>query len=203
MLLSLFNNLNKVGQEIRKRRWKREENRGLEVCKKTIGIIGFGMTGSNLAKLLRGFDVKILAYDKYIKKHSYQSSMQKIYTESDIVSLHIPLTNKTRYLVNDKFINKFKKPIYLINTSRGKCINTKSLIKALENKKISGACLDVLEYEKDSFEKLAKKGKTTEMDYLIESNKIILSPHIAGWTKESNLRIANILFKKITACFAQ
>ena len=198
MLLTLFNNLNKADKEVRAGEWKREENRGIELSQKTIGIIGFGNTGSAFAKLLKGFNVKILAYDKYLENHSFQNIMEKIYIEADIVSLHIPLTNETTYLVNDQFINKFKKPIYLINTSRGKCVNTKSVVTALKNGKIKGVCLDVLEYEKYSFEQLSAKGLPEEMIYLIQSHNNILSPHIAGWTKESNMKIAEILLKKIT-----
>ena len=129
--------------------------------------------------------------------------MQKIYLESDIISLHIPLTNETTYLVNKTFINNFKKPIYLINTSRGKCVNTKSLVMAIKNKKIKGVCLDVLEYEKDSFEELSKEGLPEEMSYLTKSNKSILSSHIAGWTNESNEKIAKILLNKITSYESQ
>ena len=203
MLLTLFNNLNKADREVRNGKWKREENRGVELAKKTVGIIGFGNTGSAFAKLLQGFDVKILAYDKYIKKHAFRNVMGKIYTEADIVSLHVPLTDDTTYLVNDQFINKFKKPIYLINTSRGKCVNTKCLVAALKNGKIKGVCLDVLEYEKDSFEQLSAKGLPEEMIYLTKSNNSILSPHIAGWTKESNVRIVESLLEKITTYAAE
>jgi len=203
MLLSLLNNLNKVDTEVRSGKWKREENRGIELSQKTIGIIGFGNTGSAFAKLLQGFNVNLLIYDKYLKDYSYQTIMQKIYLESDIISLHIPLTNETTYLVNKTFINNFKKPIYLINTSRGKCVNTKSLVMAIKNKKIKGVCLDVLEYEKDSFEELSKEGLPEEMSYLTKSNKSILSSHIAGWTNESNEKIAKILLNKITSYESQ
>jgi len=200
MLLTLFNKLNKADKEVREGKWKREENRGIELAQKTVGIIGFGNTGSAFAKLLQGFNVNILSYDKYLQNHSFQTFMGKIYEEADIVSLHIPLTDETTYLVNDKFINKFKNPIYLINTSRGKCVNTKSLVTALKNGKIKGVCLDVLEYEKSSFEQLSAKGLPEEMIYLTKSNNSILSPHIAGWTNESNVRIAEILLKKISTC---
>ena len=197
MLLSLFNNLNKTDKEVRSGIWRREENRGKELKGKTIGIIGYGNNGSAFAKLLKGFDVKILAYDKYLNEHDYKTTMALIYKEADVVSLHIPLTLETTHLVNHLFIRNFQKKIYLINTARGKCINTKDLVLALENGEIKGACLDVLEYEKKSFEKLNKKWQTTEMQYLINSEKTILSPHIAGWTKESNIKIAIALSKKI------
>lgn len=199
MLLSLFNNLNKSDQEVRNGIWEREENRGLELSGKTIGIIGFGNNGSSFAEALKGFDVTILAYDKYLNNYTHQSSMENIFKKADIVSLHIPLTEETTCLVDDNFINSFEKDFYLINTARGKCVNTISLVKGLNNEKIKGACLDVLENEKTSFENLTKDGFTTEMQHLINSEKTILSPHIAGWTHESNIKIAKILLGKITS----
>jgi D-3-phosphoglycerate dehydrogenase len=199
MLLSLFNNLNNADQEVRSGIWKREENRGVELSEKTVAIIGYGNNGSAFAEVLKGFDVTILAYDKYLTKYPYQSTMESIYKQADIVSLHIPLTAETTYLVDDDFINKFAKDFYLINTARGKCVNTKGLVLALENEQIKGACLDVLEYEKTSFENLSQEGFTAEMQYLMNSPKTILSPHIAGWTQESNVKIAEVLLKKITS----
>ena len=199
MLLSLFNNLKNSDTEVREGKWNREENRGIELAGKTVGIIGYGNNGSAFAKVLKGFGVKILAYDKYLNDYPNKSTMQKIYKEADILSLHIPLTEKTTYLVNESFIHKFKKEIYLINTARGKCVNTKHLVSALETGAIKGACLDVLEYEKTSFEQLSSSGFTDEMQYIIESAKTILSPHVAGWTVESNIKIAEVLLKKIIA----
>lgn len=199
MLLSLFNNLNKSDQEVRNGIWEREANRGIELSGKTIGIIGFGNNGSAFAEILKGFDVSILAYDKYLNNYTHQSGMENIFKKADIVSLHIPLTEETTSLVDDDFINSFEKKIYLINTARGKCINTNSLVQGLKNGKIKGACLDVLEYEKISFENLSKDGITTEMQHLINCKKTILSPHIAGWTQESNIKIAKILLGKITS----
>jgi len=197
MLLSLFNNLNTADKEVRIGKWEREGNRGIELTGKTVGIIGFGNNGSAFANVLQGFGVKILAYDKYLADYPYQSSMEKIYKQADIISLHVPLTEETTYLVNNNFINNFEKDFYLINTSRGKCANTKSIVKALKSDKLKGACLDVLEYEKTSFEDLSKIGFTDEMQYLINSEKTILSPHIAGWTIESNIKIAKVLTEKI------
>ena len=155
------------------------------------------ITESAFANVLQGFGVKILAYDKYLTDYPFQNSMEEIYKQSDIVSLHIPLTEETRNLVNNNFINNFEKDFYFINTARGKCANTKSIVKALKSGKIKGACLDVLEYEKTSFENLSKIGFTDEMQYLINSEKTILSPHIAGWTIESNIKIAKVLTEKI------
>ena len=197
MMLSLFNNLNNSDKQVRDGKWKREDNRGIELAGKTIGIIGFGNNGSAFANVLQGFGVKILAYDKYLTDYPFQSNMEEIYKQSDIVSLHIPLTEETRNLVNNNFINNFEKDFYFINTARGKCANTKSIVKALKSGKIKGACLDVLEYEKTSFENLSQIGFTDEMQYLINSEKTILSPHIAGWTTESNVKISKILTEKI------
>ena len=203
MLLSLFNNLNRADLEVRNGIWKREENRGIELAGKTIAIIGYGNNGSAFAELLEGFGVKISAYDKYLKDYPYKSTMETIYKEADIVSLHVPLTEETYYLVDDNFINSFEKDIYLINTARGKCTNTKHLVAALENGKIKGACLDVLEYEETSFKNLSAKRKVSDMQYLINSKKTILSPHIAGWTNESNVKIAKVLLNKFISDFPQ
>ena len=194
MILNLLNNIRVSDQEIRRGIWDREKNRGIELSGKTIGIIGFGNTGSSFAKILENFNVKILAYDKYKEKYKFQSNLDEILEFSDIISLHIPLTEETKYLVNENFIDKAKKPFYIINTSRGQCIETKALIKGLKDQKILGACLDVFEQEKNSFEKI---GENADLKYLIESNKTILSPHIAGWTFESNYKIADTLSKKI------
>ena len=197
MLLSLFNNLNKSDQEVRKGIWERENNRGIELSGKTIGIIGFGNNGSALAEILSGFGVCILAYDKYLDNYPYKSNMRTIFQQANILSLHIPLTSETTYLVDKDYIKRFEKPIYIINTARGKCVNTKDLVSAMKNGKVLGACLDVLEYEKTSFEDLEIKGLLTELQYIFDSEKTILSPHIAGWTKQSKLRIAEVLFQKI------
>ena len=201
MILSLFNNLNVSDLEVRKGKWNREKNRGIELSGKTIGIIGFGNNGSAFAEALSGFRVNILAYDKYLESYKYQSSMEKIYKHADILSLHIPLTEETKYLVNKDFIEKFEKNIFLINTARGKCVNTKDLMIKIKDNKILGACLDVLEYEKLSFEKLSESGDNQVLRFLLESKNVILSPHIAGWTHESSLKISMILAKKILSEF--
>lgn len=198
MLLSLFNKLNVSDSEVRQYLWKREENRGLEIEGKTIGIIGYGNNGKAFAKVLQGFNCKVLAYDKYLSNfdddYCTECSMENIFEKADILSLHIPLSKETHYLVNSSFLNQFKKPIYLINTSRGQCVNTSNLLNAIENGKVLGACLDVLEYEKTSFEKLEK---SEDFQRLIQSKKVILSPHVAGWTKESQLKISKVLAEKI------
>lgn len=198
LILSLFNNIKKSDFEIRKNIWLREENRGVELEGKTIGIIGYGNTGSALAKILNGFNVRILAYDKYLSNHKHISSMQKIYEQADIISLHVPLNKETKYLVNTKFINRCKKPFYLINTSRGLCVKTKDLVTAMKNEKIKGACLDVLEYETTCFNKITgKKSDNQDIKYLLKSKKTILSSHIAGLTYESKIKISEVLLEKI------
>lgn len=197
MILSLFNNLNTADKEIRSGKWEREANRGIELSGKSIGIIGYGNNGSAFASSLKGFGVKILAYDKYLDDHHFKSNMEEIYKKADIVSLHVPLTEETSYLVDDNFINSFEKDFYLINTSRGKCVNTKSILEGMKSGKIKGACLDVFEHEETSFEEISKDGLTAEIQYLIDSKKTILSPHIAGWTYESNIKIAKVLLDKI------
>ena len=197
MILGLINNINQANQEVKKGQWNRESNRGTEISGKKIGIIGFGNNGNAFANLLKGFDVTILAYDKYKTEYGYKTDMETIYKEADFLSLHVPLTHETKYLVNDDFISKFNKPFYLINTSRGKCVDTKALVKSLQNKKILGACLDVLEQEKMSFEKLATQNNTKDLTYLLKAKNVILTPHIAGWTKESDIKIAEILAQKI------
>ena len=202
MLLALFNNLTKCDTEVRQGKWNRESNRGIELSGKTIGIIGCGNNGAAFIQLLEAFNVNILVYDKYLTEYPYKSSMETISQESDIVSLHIPLTEETLYLVNNNFINNFQKEFYLINTSRGKCVNTNDLISALEIGKIKGVCLDVLEYENSSFEELNNSELKTNMEYLMKCRKAILSPHIAGWTLESNIKIAEILLRKINSDFS-
>lgn len=207
MLLSLFNKITKADNEVRKGIWLREENRGVELQGKTVGIIGFGNMGSAFAKKLSGFDVSILAYDKYIaldtKKFPFvkQVPLTEIFDSADIVSLHVPLTDETNYMIDDKFISSFKKNIYLINTARGKCLNTADLVLHLKTGKVLGACLDVLEYETVSFENIDAKNLPAPFQYLAASDKVVLSPHIAGWTHESNEKIAGVLLKKIIALF--
>jgi D-3-phosphoglycerate dehydrogenase len=201
MLLMLFNNLKRADHEVRNGIWRRAENRGVELCGKTVGIIGYGNMGYAFAQRLKGFDCKILAYDKYKTGFGneivQECDMQRIFDESDVLSLHIPETDETRNLVNADFINQFKKDIYIINTARGKCLNTSDLVTALEQGKVLGACLDVLEYETVSFENLAVKSLPEPMQYLIKSDKVILSPHIGGWTHESNYKISRILAEKM------
>ena len=203
MLLMLLNNLKKADDEVRKGIWLRAQNRGVEIGGKTVGIIGYGNMGSAFAKRLAGFGCKIIVYDKYKKGFGSEviteASMEQLFSECDILSLHVPLTEETNYLINSDFINRFRKNIYLINTSRGKCLNTADLVAALESGKVLGACLDVLEYESVSFENLDNAKLPEPMHYLIKSDKVVLSPHIAGWTHDSNYKISKIIAEKMIA----
>lgn len=202
MLLALMNNLLKADREVRKGQWLREENRGSELDGKTVGIIGFGNTGSAFAKKLTGFEVPVFVYDKYInvdeKKFSHvkQVAMSEIFNHADVLSLHLPLTDETKNLVNDEFMDRFQKNIILINTSRGIILPLDSLERKMKSGKITGACLDVFEFEDTSFEKV-KPETHPAFDFLKKSDRVILSPHIAGWTVESNEKIARALAEKI------
>lgn len=203
MLLGLFNNLFRANNQVREGKWIREGNRGVELMGKTVGIIGYGNMGSAFAERLKGFGVKVLGYDKYKKNFGTdfikETSLENIFKNADVVSLHTPLTDETNYLINDAFINKFSKNIYIINTARGKCLNTSDLVKNLKAGKVSGACLDVLEYEMVSFEALNTNELPEAFQYLIKSDNVVLSPHIAGWTQESNEKIAMVLAEKVLA----
>jgi len=207
MLLSLLNNLKKADDEVKNGIWKREENRGLELKGKTVALIGYGNTGRSFARKLSGFECQVLACDQYIfgfsSGHVKESSMQEIYENADILSLHVPLTDETEYMVNKSYLQNFKKNIYFINTSRGKCVRTEDLVHMMKIGKVLGACLDVLEYEDLSFEKFdlqhANFRNSDTWKYLIDSERVVLTPHIAGWTFESHERISEVLFRKIEA----
>lgn len=206
MLLSLFNKLNKADKEVRKGLWLREENRGIEVDGKTIGLIGYGNMGKAFAKKLRGFDVTVLCCDirpNIGDQNATQVSLEELQKKSDILSLHVPETKLTHGMIDEAFINNFNRPFWLINTARGKNIVTKDLVMALQSGKILGAALDVLEYEKSSFEKLfTNLHFPAEFDYLITSENTILSPHVAGWTLESNVKLAQTIVDKVLEKFS-
>lgn len=201
MLLMLMNHLRKADLEVRSGIWKREENRGYELSGKTVGIIGYGNMGSAFAKKISGFGCRIMAYDKY--KTGYgdalveEQNMQMLFKESDIISLHVPLTDETTYLANDDFFNSFSKKIWFINTSRGMVCDTSALIQAIEHDKVAGAALDVLEWEDFSFEHFFERNLPEAFTWLTQSEKVILSPHIAGWTYESHEKHARVLLEKI------
>lgn len=203
MLLSLFNKLNKADREIRAGHWNREANRGHELDGKTVGIIGYGNMGKAFAKKLRGFDVNVLCYD--IKPlvgdaNAKQVSLEALQQQADVLSLHIPWTPQTDKMVDADFIGAFAKPFWLINTSRGKNVVTDDLVSALRSGKIAGAGLDVLEYEKLSFEHLFHGDEIpAAFDYLLHADNVVLSPHIAGWTFESHQKLAQVIVDKIKA----
>ncbi len=201
MLLMLLNNLRKADREVRQGIWIRAGNRGIEIKGKTIGIIGYGNMGGAFAQRLKGFGAKVLAYDKYKSNYSddfcEETNPETIFNETDILSLHVPLTDETHFMVDDAFINRFKKNIYIVNTSRGQVLKTSDLVKNMKSGKVRGAALDVLEYEKLSFEGIDKDKLPDDFRYLIESDNVVLSPHIAGWTIESNFNMAKVIAEKI------
>ncbi len=205
MLLSLFNKLNKSDKEVRQGRWLREDNRGIELDGKTVGLIGYGNMGKAFAKKLRGFDVRVLCYD--IKpdvgdQNAEQVTLEDFQRHVDVVSLHTPETPLTTGMINNAFINAFHRPFWFINTARGKSTITADLVNALKSGKILGAGLDVLEYEKSSFENLFTNNEIPEaFQYLIQAENIILSPHVAGWTVESKEKLAQTIVDKIKAKF--
>lgn len=200
LLLSLFRKIGQASAQIKDRIWDRESNRGIELNGMTVGLVGYGNTGKALAKKLSGFDVRVLAYDKYLENYSdqyaLQAGMDELFEQCDVLSLHIPLTSETANLVNNTWLSSFKKPFFLINTSRGKIVNTLDLTFALDSGMLRGAALDVLENENlenftasewEWFEKLTRR------------NNVLLTPHIAGWTRESYHKIASILAEKLVA----
>lgn len=204
MLLSLFNKLNKADAEVRAGKWLREDNRGIELDGRTIGLIGYGNMGKAFSKKLRGFDVEVLCYD--IKDNvgdanAKQVSLTEFQEKVGVLSLHTPQTSLTLNMINTEFINQFKKPFWLINTARGKSVVTKDLVLALKSGKILGAGLDVLEYEKASFENLFSSDLPEAFQYLIDSENVLLSPHVAGWTVESKEKLAQTIVDKIKAKF--
>ena len=206
MLLSLFNKLNKANGEIKNGQWLREENRGVELDGKTIGLIGYGNMGKSFAKKLRGFNVEVLCYD--LKPNvsddcCKQVSLRELQQKVDVLSLHTPQTELTRNMVNTNFIESFKKNFWLLNTARGTSVVTKDLVIALKSGKILGAGLDVLEYEKASFENLFTNDKIPKaFQYLINSNNVLLSPHVAGWTIESKEKLAQTIVDKIKSSYS-
>ena len=200
MLLALFNNLNIANNEIKSGQWKREANRGHELEGKTVGIIGYGNMGKSFAKKLSGFDVKVLCYDilpNVGDANATQVTLDELQEHSDVLSLHTPLTPETDKMVNKDFISTFKKPFWLINTARGNSVVTDDLVEALQSGKIKGAGLDVLEYEKLSFETLFEGEKPKAFEYLLQAKNILLTPHIAGWTFESHQKLAQTIADKI------
>ena len=203
MLLILMNRLFIASEEVKNGIWKREENRGDELLEKTFGIIGYGNMGKATAKRLSGFGVKVIFHDllpNLQDEFAEQVSLEKLQQEADILSLHIPLDASTKYLVDEDFISKMKKNFYFINTARGKNLKTSALVEAIKQGKVLGAALDVLEYEKSSFENLETDNE--DLAYLLKSDKVIVTPHIAGWTRQSKEKLAQFIVDKIVKEFS-
>jgi D-3-phosphoglycerate dehydrogenase len=208
MILALFNKFKKADNEIRRGIWLREDNRGIELEGKTIGLIGYGNMGKAFAKKLQGFDSEVICYD--IKPNvgdanARQVTLEELFENTEVLSLHTPQTDLTKQMINASFLEQFEHNIYLINTARGSAVVTKDLVNALETGKVLGACLDVLEYEKNSFENFFSNKNTLPEDfqYLINSDKVLLSPHVAGWTVESKFKLAETIVHKVAAMLDQ
>ena len=206
MILSLFNKLNIANHQVKSGQWLREENRGVELDGLTVGLIGYGNMGKAFAKKLRGFNVEVICYD--IKEdvddsNAEQVELAELFEKTDVLSLHTPWTPLTNKMVDAAFINKFKKPFWIINTARGKSVVTVDLVEALKSGKILGAGLDVLEYEKLSFEQLFsdENQMPSEFKELLTLDNVILSPHVAGWTIQSKEKLAQTIVDKILVKF--
>ncbi|MBT8291718.1 MAG: hydroxyacid dehydrogenase, partial [Eudoraea sp.] len=206
LLLALFNKLAKANNEVKNGRWDREGNRGTELDGKTVGIIGYGNTGKAFAKKLSGFDVEVICFDiigGVSDENARQVGIMELEQKSDVISLHVPQTPETLGMINTEFINAFQKPFWLLNTARGKCVVTEDLVTALKSGKILGAGLDVLEYEKASFEDMFSQESLPEaFQFLVDAENVILSPHVAGWTIESKEKLAQTIVDKIKARFS-
>ncbi|MBN2891993.1 MAG: hypothetical protein JXL97_09010 [Bacteroidales bacterium] len=200
MILNLFNKICSANLQVKSGIWQREPNRGIELMGKTVGIIGYGNMGGAFARRLSGFGVNVISYDKYKTNYSdgftKEVNLDDIFEQTDILSLHVPLQDDTFYMIDNEFIGKFKKPFYIINTARGKNIKTDDLVENLKSGKILGAALDVLEYEKVSFETLSIQNNPA-IEYLQNAENVILTPHVAGLTFDSNLKLAQVIVKKI------
>lgn len=210
MLLIVMNRLFIASNEVKNGIWKREENRGDELLGKTFGIIGYGNMGKAVAKRLSGFGVKVIFHDilpNLSDEYGTQVSLETIKNEADILSLHLPITPETHYIVDEKFISEMKKNFYFVNTARGKNVKTSDLVEALQSGKIKGAALDVLEYEKSSFENLdtstsLSASENEDLKFLLSSEKAIVTPHIAGWTIQSKEKLAQVIVDKILMEFS-
>ena len=205
LILSLLNKLNLANDSVKNKLWIREKFRGYEIENKIIGIIGYGNTGKSLAKKLTGFNVKEIIFYDIIKKTkdsiARQVSIEELQKKTNILSIHTPQNKLSIGMINKDFIEKMKNPFWLINTARGSAVNTEDLIDGIQNKKILGAGLDVLEYEKKTFENTFDNKIHQNFLNLIENEKVILTPHIAGWTHESHLKLAKIIVQKIQKDF--
>ena len=205
MLLSLLHKINTANNEVKKGKWNRKANIGTELQGKTVGILGYGNMGSAFAQRLQGFDVNVIAYDKYKTQYSdnnvKETDTKTFYKETDILSIHVPLTDETKFMINNEYINNFKKNICILNTARGKVLKTSDLVSMIKSKKIIGAALDVLEYEKMHFESIILNQDSDDLNFLIQANNVILTPHVAGSSDASYRKIAEVLAEKIIKKF--
>lgn len=204
MLLCLMHRIIQSDRQIHQGKWAREANRGVELSKKTIAIIGYGHTGKAFAHRLASFKTNTLCYDILEgmgDAYARQTSWEEIFQSADVLSLHVPLTELTKNIINHETIQKFKKPFYLINTARGDCLNIEAFINGLKSKKILGGGLDVLPYEKSSFESLFEENLSDDFHYLCKSEKVVLTPHIAGWSQESKYKLAQCILDKILCLY--
>lgn len=202
MLLMLLNRLQITDREVRNGLWLREENRGIELDSLTVGLIGYGYMGKAFAKKLKGFECRVICHDivpDVGDEHAEQVSLELLKKEADVISLHVPLTDQTQGMINSQFLNSLSKPIWLLNTARGRCVVTADLIRALDSGQVLGAGLDVLEYEKKSFESLFENGIPDAFQALLDHPNVVLSPHVAGWTRESKVKLAQTIVDKILA----
>lgn len=201
MLLALMNRIPKSHNEIRAGIWDRDGNRGEELDGKTVGIIGYGNNGAAFAKKLRGFDVTCLAYDKYKtgfgSEFVIEATLEAVIRKSDVISFHIPQNDETVHFANQEFFDGLGKSIYLLNLSRGKIVDTTALISAIDNGRVVGAGLDVNEFEKASFESFFSETMPEPLTYLLNSDNVILTPHVGGWTTESYFKLSDVLATKI------
>ncbi|KAA3639975.1 MAG: hydroxyacid dehydrogenase [Bacteroidetes bacterium] len=207
MLLSLMANLAKSDRQIRNGQWLREENRAYEIKGKTVGILGYGNMGRAFAQRLKGFEADVIAYDKYLDnygdEHAEAVSLEKLFERSDILSLHIPYMPPNHHFVDGAFIQNFKKDIFIVNTARGLVLETAALVDNMKSGKVLGAALDVLEYEEMSFEFLDLDSLPEPFQYLRNSDRVVLTPHIGGWSFESKKGHAEVLAEKIKARFTE
>jgi D-3-phosphoglycerate dehydrogenase len=206
MLLSLMNRIHTSHQEVRRGKWDREGNRGTELDGKTVGIIGYGNNGRVFARKLRGFDVKVLVYDKYKSGFGddfvIEATLEAVLRKSDVISFHIPQNEETIAFADQEFFDALGKPVFLLNLSRGKIVETAALIKAVDAGRVLGAGLDVNEFEKSSFESFFDGEMPEGLQYLLNSDKILMTPHIGGWTHESYLKLSDVLADKIIAFYS-
>lgn len=206
LLLGLLNHLSRADRQIRQGIWIREGNRGVEIKGKTVGILGYGNMGSAFARKLQGFEARVIAYDKYKKDYgdafAEAVSLEQLWEETDLFSIHIPYMPSNHYFIDGPFLERFRKPVYLVNTARGTVLHTAGLVEGLQSGKVLGAALDVLEYEESSFEHFNPLSGPPPMQYLLQAENVVLSPHIAGWSFESKKGHAEVLAKKIRDIFS-